>query len=389
MQLSTPECVSLPLVQGYNWAHEQKVVTIFSAPNYCYRCGNQAAILETDEQLNYTLCVPPVFFLCSCCHPLCVCVCVWWRRLPLARPRWRHGFDCSGAGGGPVAVISLGDTLPYLASLACSHCAASVLPPRITLPPPPECLPWYPLISLRLYLCTFARVNHRARVLRPWAVLCVCPVWAGSLQFDYAPRRGEPHVTRRTPDYYSMSCLPRCTVCPHCLHVALRFACCVAFAFVCACVCVCLCVCMCVCMLACACACVCMCVCVCVLLCMCLYVRVFACACACARACVWGGGLACCLAPCALLHGAGPSCPSCAECACAACPCVVFPLGGSCQCNPGFQPETVEGQQARCIYPCLFIRLLVFFRVCSQRVRAGMGRGLPACVWAWGGGGGS
>lgn len=25
---------------------------------------------------------------------------------------------------------------------------------------------------------------------------------ARSLQFDPAPRRGEPHVTRRTPDYF-------------------------------------------------------------------------------------------------------------------------------------------------------------------------------------------
>jgi hypothetical protein len=28
-------------MEGYNWSHENAVVTLFSAPNYCYRCGNQ------------------------------------------------------------------------------------------------------------------------------------------------------------------------------------------------------------------------------------------------------------------------------------------------------------------------------------------------------------
>ncbi|KAG1569207.1 hypothetical protein G6F50_006590 [Rhizopus delemar] len=42
------------VMEGYNWGHDQNVVTIFSAPNYCYRCGNQAAIMEIDEHMKYT-----------------------------------------------------------------------------------------------------------------------------------------------------------------------------------------------------------------------------------------------------------------------------------------------------------------------------------------------
>jgi hypothetical protein len=34
------------VMEGFNWSHENAVVTLFSAPNYCYRCGNQAAIME-------------------------------------------------------------------------------------------------------------------------------------------------------------------------------------------------------------------------------------------------------------------------------------------------------------------------------------------------------
>lgn len=43
------------VMEGYNWCHERNVVTIFSAPNYCYRCGNQAALMELDDALKFSL----------------------------------------------------------------------------------------------------------------------------------------------------------------------------------------------------------------------------------------------------------------------------------------------------------------------------------------------
>jgi len=37
------------VMEGYEWHHDMSLVTIFSAPNYCYRCGNRAAILEVSD----------------------------------------------------------------------------------------------------------------------------------------------------------------------------------------------------------------------------------------------------------------------------------------------------------------------------------------------------
>lgn len=37
---------------GYVKAHKNNVVTIFSAPNYCYRCGNLGAVMDVDEHHN-------------------------------------------------------------------------------------------------------------------------------------------------------------------------------------------------------------------------------------------------------------------------------------------------------------------------------------------------
>jgi hypothetical protein len=121
------------VMDGYNWCHEKNVVTIFSAPNYCYRCGNQAAIMEIDGRHQPPPLPPspllppppraivPLLLLCRCGLPAMSGFLLWCRALGVHVPSVRSCPAPRRAAGHPPHARLLPLTLHPLPPAVLTH----------------------------------------------------------------------------------------------------------------------------------------------------------------------------------------------------------------------------------------------------------------------------
>jgi hypothetical protein len=72
-----PNVLRFLVMEGYKFHLQQQVLTVWSAPNYCYRCGNIAAIFKYNGS---SAAEPMEFKIFNEADPVCVLFCLFFFR---------------------------------------------------------------------------------------------------------------------------------------------------------------------------------------------------------------------------------------------------------------------------------------------------------------------